>query len=450
MNEKEILEDFYLEKREEEIDLFEIIEKLWKGKKIIAIFILIGFLLSLVGGSAYKKKNTLSKTYISLNYDGISEGKNPDGSNFNRNNLITDLVMNKAYYEYNKLTDKPEGITRFKYFIDLVPIIPKNISVLIEKNLKNGIAYSYNPQQYAITFKGGLDNKKNNRILENLVNNIIENFTREYKPYSNILEIDEEKIFEIEKLYEDYIFIIDNRIENIVNNIETSSSEKMKFKTSKLSYTYQDILSNLELIKKIDLSKIRSVLELKYISLDVKQSTLVTDNQILDLKSEKEILSKRAEVLSEILEQYKMSQKEILFSVDMKTSLAGKDEYYAKLIDDYVTTSTKIKENEVEINRLKNKVASMVSSTEESNQKIIKDFKKVIRELNLEISKLNNLDKEYYELKYSEMIKQISPVESLSTGKPLILIIAVGIILFGILGCVFVLGKSFIDNHKKK
>jgi len=75
----------------------------------------------------------------------------------------------------------------------------------------------------------------------------------------------------------------------------------------------------------------------------------------------------------------------------------------------------------------------------------------VIREkLNNIIDELNKLNEEYVNAKYSDMITIVSPVIETHNGKPLVLFLAVGVVLGGMLGIFLAFTKEFVKNYRNK
>ena len=75
----------------------------------------------------------------------------------------------------------------------------------------------------------------------------------------------------------------------------------------------------------------------------------------------------------------------------------------------------------------------------------------MIREkLNNIIDELNKLNEEYVNAKYSDMITIVSPVIETHNGKPLVLFLAVGVVLGGMLGIFLAFTKEFAKNYRNK
>ena len=286
---KELKEkEYYVEnimEDDNEIDLLEILKKIWKNKKIIALIFLIGTFISLVGAKIYKKSTTVSRVGISFNFEELKQGKNPDGTPFNMAEIIPSKSIYNAYNKYKTLSDDNLSITDFRKFIKITPIIPKNISVLVEKNLKEGVFYSFTPTEYFITLKTGLNNESEKELLEEIVETVLNEYILNNRPLSTLSKLDIKQLETQGLTYENYLEIIDKTLEAIKNDIEQSSNKKIKFSTVALNYDFKDILLELELIRNIGLNKIEAKLDLTYTSPNVEKSSAILNQKLINFLS---------------------------------------------------------------------------------------------------------------------------------------------------------------------
>ncbi len=81
----------------EEIDLVDLIKVLLKNKMLIAAVTAGVFLLSSIGAVLTRNSSKSAVAVIRYNYNGISNGKNPDGSLFSTNQIIDTVILNKVY-----------------------------------------------------------------------------------------------------------------------------------------------------------------------------------------------------------------------------------------------------------------------------------------------------------------------------------------------------------------
>lgn len=446
-------EEYYVQKfmeDEDEIDLFEIFRKLWMNKRVITLFLIIGTTISFIGARIYKSSSSVTRVGISFNFEEIKQGKNPDGTPFNSNKILSNKALKNMYDNYKEITKKSINLTDFRSYIKISPVIPKNITTLIEKNLKDGVFYSFTPTEYFINLKTDMTNEQEKEFLEKSIKNIIDEYLLKNRPFSQIPTIDIKKLENENFIYEDYLEVIKLSIAMIENDIKTSEIKKLKYNSSALNYDFNDILVALDVLKKIVLNEVEAKLGLRYISSNIEKSTALLNQTLINLDIENQILKRKAEVLSEMIKNYKISSKELILPDGMNATLPEKDEYYSKLISDYVETTTKIEENTQISKQTQKKLLELSKSSETENNEVIEGIKNLIKLVNIEISRFNELNKKYYEAEYSDMLTQITPVENVYTGKPWILFVIVGAFASFLAGCGYVLIKESIKTKKEE
>lgn len=441
-------ENYYLEEREEEIDIRKLVKILLQNKKIIIIFFIIGFLVSVIFSKIYQIKNTIARTNISFLYNGIKDGLNPDGSRFDINQVSSLKVLNKTYDKYIVLSGnekKQKTLSEFENFISIRPIIPKNISAIIEQKLRNGEDYRYIPKDYIISLKSNLGKEKDLELLNDLTENILREYIKETTPTSEITKVNLSVLKDKNYLYDDFVLLIENKISQMRMDIN-SDPKKIKFLNTSLGYNYTDILRNIGIISDVDLEKFKAQIEILNISSDPEKDRVALKNKVLELQRERDVLKQKSETLNQVIKEYKRGESEVILSGDIQTPMSETDKNYYSLIKDLVDTSTKIKEKEVLIEKYNLRLNRLETPTNQENEYLISFLENLMKKLDNEIDNLINLNNEYYKIEYGMTIQQISPVESVYQGKNIILFIIIGSFIFLILGATYVLIKEGFKN----
>ncbi len=131
------------------------------------------------------------------------------------------------------------------------------------------------------------------------------------------------------------------------------------------------------------------------------------------------------------MDEYKPINRQILVPSMGETGikLETENEYYSKLIEKYLLVNTSIKNVEYEIKFKEEEILKIVHPTKEENKVINENINLLIDKLNKVIVDANNINKEFYEVKYGNMIKILTPIEENDFGKPMILFLGVGVVL---------------------
>lgn len=441
-------ENYYLEEREEEIDIRKLIKVLLQNKKIIIIFFIIGFLGSVIFSKIYQSKNTVARTNISFLYNGIKDGLNPDGSRFDINQVNSLKVLNRTYDKYIILSGsekKQKTLSEFENFINIRPVIPNNISTIIEQKLRNGEDYRYIPKDYIFSLRSNLGKEKDLELLNDLTENILREYIKETTPISEITKVNLSILKDKNYLYDDFILLIENKINQMKMDIN-SDPKKIKFLNTSLGYSYQDILRNIEIISNVDLEKFKAQIEILNISSDPVKDRVAIKNKVLELQRERDILKQKSETLNQVIKEYKRGEREVILSGDIRTPMSETDKNYYSLIKDLVDTSTTIKEKEVLIEKYNLRLNRLETPTEQENEYLIDFLENLMKKLDDEIDNLIKLNNEYYKIEYGMTIQQTSPVESVYQGKNIVLFIIIGSFIFLVLGATYVLVKEGFKN----
>ena len=180
---------------------------------------------------------------------------------------------------------------------------------------------------------------------------------------------------------------------------------------------------------------------------DYDDYILLLNEKIKNLK-----LVGESKVIKNILDEYKPTNRQLVVPSigEMGIKLESENEYYSKLIEKYLIVNTSIKNVEYEIKFKEEEILKIVYPTEKENKVINENINLLVDKLNKVIEDTNNINKEYYEVKYGEMIKILTPVEVSKSGKSMAIFLAVGAVL-GLFTSIFLIFIcEFVKNYKAK
>ena len=396
-------------------------------------------MVSLIGGYIYNKMSTVNSAIIGFNYPEIENGKNPDGSVFLKEYIVPLNVLNNNYLEYHD-TLKAKKIADFKVGIKVEGLIPDAIQTRIEAALKRGENISYTPTQYK------LSTKENKDVLESVVTDTVNEFINKYKPNYSVAKMEELGNYDYDNIYS----LLNDRISLLKNNID--SEAKKNYVSNKLGYSFNELLVKVESLERVELQDYYSYFTVNGLSLNKIMREIRYDSEIRDVKLEKEKLQAKSQMIKNMLEEFKPTNRNLIipnvgeFGIKIDTE----NEYYSNLINQYLTINSEIKDKEFIIKKLQEE-KGIVNYPSEAQKEVIDQKLQMIREkLNNIIDELNKLNEEYVNAKYSDMITIVSPVIETHNGKPLVLFLAVGVVLGGMLGIFLAFTKEFAKNYRNK
>lgn len=433
-------ERVYQSHEDEEIDLMELLRILLNHKLMLITVTAIIIFVSGIAGYIFNKKNIVTSVVIGLNYPGLESGLNPDKTPFVKENFISIKTLNSVFNEYEGKGIEAKKFVDFRNSLNIEGIISENISQKIETSLKKGEIINYYPTQYKIKMK-----EKNKEVLEKLSEEGVKEFEERYKPKTEILFM--EKVNDIYD-YDDYILLFNEKIKNL--KINFSLDDKTNYSSKTLGYSFGELINRLDNLQNIELRKLESFLDIKGLSnsKNSRETKLKADIKLLKLRKEK--LIGESGVIKTILDEYKPTSRQIIVPTmgEMGIKLETENEYYSKLIEKYLFVNTSIKNVEYEIKFKEEEISKISYPTEEENKKINENIDMLINKLNGLIEQANIINKEFYEVKYGNMIKILTPIEVVKSGKPLTLFLGVGAVLGLFMSIFLIFVCEFIKNYK--
>lgn len=153
-----------------------------------------------------------------------------------------------------------------------------------------------------------------------------------------------------------------------------------------------------------------------------------------------------------MLHNFKPTQKQIVIPniANEGVDIEDKNDYYSKLVEDYVALNNNIEDNKVKIQLLENSKLDIKAPSAEEIKNLDDKLRVVVEKANKIIEDMNILSREYIDSTYSDMIKIVSPVTTDTEGKPLILFVGVGAVLGIMLGVFLAFMAEFIRNYRNK
>lgn len=435
----ELQERKYIE--DDEIDLMEIIKILIDNKITIIVTTLIFTLIVILGGYLYNKKNSAYNTILGFNYLGIEKGLNPNGTQFNKNDLVSTNELNYLFDKYNEKGLKSKDLKSLRQNIEVKGIVPQYITERIEQALKKGETLSYTPTQYSISLKDG-----NKDIAEELVQDVIAEFNKKYKPQYEISEVSLNNSYD----YDDYIVILKEHINRLL--LETKGEMKEKFSSKITGVSYIELSRKIQNYENVNLKKYISYIDVYNFSNNALTKKTRLEADIKMLKLEKSKLLGEAEVVKKALDEYKPTTKQLVLPSigEMGIKLDTENEYYSKLLGKYIELNTLAANKDYEIKYKKQELEEIKTPSSTEDEAIQKIIKNLVTELNKITEEINNLNKEYFDVEYGEMVKKIAPVELKTEGKSVFLYAIVGIVLGAFIGIFIVFIKEFFKSYKLK
>ena len=237
---------------------------------------LVSLIYSIIDFKAVNKVEAYSYETIQFNYDGASDGKDPNGNVFNPVSFLTDDIIESAL-EKTELTYK---IDEVRAHISLENVVPENIveeissyeKITTSDSSRTISSKDYHPVRYRFYLYHNLDNKMSkerlNRFLYNIADDYCNKFYVTYK--KSFDESAYQDLFNLDNY--DYIYqgqIVSTRLSVLMNYAEEVYKEHDDFLVNGKSF--RDLYLKAQQLIGTDASKINNIIVLNALSKDVER-----------------------------------------------------------------------------------------------------------------------------------------------------------------------------------
>lgn len=430
----------YNESTEEEIDLVDLIRVLKRRSKLIVGIFLSVTIISIIAGISKFKSGERTTTIISYNFNEISDGLNPDGSNFNPNLISSNEVLNSVIKNVN-IENEKLNITDIREKLNIIPIIPNYMRTKIKSELEQGIKSSFSPSNYEVTLKTITDFETTKQILQAIVIEYGNYYRKKYAQTDVIPSITLNSGYE----YRDYLNITESNLKYIEKIIKSKKDQGFISKQSGVSFA--NILNKINLIREVDFAEID-----QYVAMEGSYKNKETVIRKLNykeekLKNEKQKKLNEVDALNTVLKIYKPEKTNMIVS-GMEGTFERKqtDDYYSKLIKDVALAAVEAGNISQEIKSLEEQKERVINNKKTSQidvQKILNRLEKNMGDL---IIMSNKVLEEYNNRFVTNYVKTISPINHVQDKKGAMLIIAIGMTLGLFLGIFAAFIKEFFKE----
>lgn len=443
----------------EEISLREILEVIWKGKWLIALITIVAVLLTGIGTYIMLPNSQHVVAIININYPGIEQGLNPDGTQFDILQLKSPYVIEKALEEL-ALTNSGLKLDEIRRNIDITPIVPDDVSQRAETILKQGQEFVYYPSEYKITYKinKAFSYSQGIQLVEEIISQYKKYF---YMLYSDVKTV-ENTISNVDLSnydYPDIVEIINKQVESVQELLESKAEEGSGFRSSNTGYTFTDLSRSYDVLKNVDITKLESLVNTNTLTKD--REKLIKDYEYRVKRMELEMAKKssEAEEARKLMDQYKKEDYVLLpdaLGGQIKTE--NTSSYYSTLAEMAITASVEAANLQHEIEYYRNEIERLKSVPTINNAKLMEEADNLIETIKSKMSdlvtKTNDTLEDYYLYKYENNIRQIAPAE-IETGINILMNLAIAFVAGIMIGIFAVLLRYYwkstenekISNH---
>ncbi|MBD5142123.1 MAG: lipopolysaccharide biosynthesis protein [Oscillospiraceae bacterium] len=438
----------------------------------IVLAIIIGLLVPvwklLTISDQYKNLTAL----VSFNYDGVEEGKTPDGSSFDVTTLKNPAVIETTLTELNEPLTLLESV---RQGISIEGVIPSNAidkitmyrSIYEQDNLNAGekmLDVKYFPTQYKVTFNYSSTGLSGEKAVE-LFNTLLENYHTYFFETYGFNQALGSAVTALDYTTYDYAQAVDvfsstlTMLEDYISNL--SEDDTTRFRSTITGYSFSDLSESIDTIQNVDLDLISSYVTVNNVTKDKDTQIDYYNYRIETLTRQKVIAQETLDELNASIEQYEKNTI-IIYSENQDTSeytqaSATYDDMFQRKIEAQKSVSSctqQIDELQKRVNTLKGRNSASKDKIEKVEADLVALNEKVTDLLN----KTNLTANEYYETVYlANAYSVLVPASSsaLRTTKSVMnsatepLLIGEALLFVCYIGVAFVL-SLILENKKRK
>ena len=381
-----------------------------KNKHIfIPLFVFIGaglvsLVWSIIDFKGVNKQLSYSSETIQFNYDGASDGLDPNGRRFDAISFMTDDVIEEAFQK-SGLTGETYSIENVKQYITIENVVPKNIvkeidsyeSVLNSSSDTDKVtAKDYHPVRYRFVVYQNIGVSQNE--LKDLVRNLVDGYVAKFNlTFTNSLD---EELFETIMDFDSYDYqyqtkILTKKIDTIMNFGNELHDRHNDFYFEGKSF--KDInATGVQLSE--NLSAIDEIINLRSITKDPERLRDYYNYRLEHLKKSKEKYDKDLINVTNLLNNYHKDETTYVGNGETIVEIGNNsEETYDSLLERKLEVENAISSLEVEIAYVESLRDKIDAVTQE-------DIENVERRINSVKTKYDQLENDFTILltKYNE------------------------------------------------
>ncbi len=443
-------------------------------KKYFLIWIIVAVVAAaIVGGSCAiinTTKDNPVTALVGFYYDGIEDGLDPNGNEFDANSLKAVTVIEQTLSDMGMSIGKVEDVRNSITISGIIPddaldslyayksIFDENMSISAAQELMN---VTYYPTTFRVKFDyngAGMEQDEAIEFLDTMLDNYKMYFIETYGTSSVFGTAIESIQYDYD--YPQEVDEIDSTVSSLKSFINSfSSADKSGFRSTNTGYSFSDLSSLADTISSVDVVSLKSYIIGNSITRD---KTELTDYYNYRIETLTRSLNKAQEQLDSIInsiENYEKDQILVIAGADgtNQTTLSQTSDTYDDLVQQKIDAQSSVSSYQSQIDELNDRVTKLKKAGNTSAEKMQEADDKintVIEKVNNLVELTNETVREYYETgALSDAYSILLPATggSTKTGftslvkKPLI---ATELLLFAVY-VIFAIVRAFIVSYRE-
>ncbi len=378
-----------------------------KLKKYFLIWLVVAaiVLVAVFGNTTIKTihRKPAITALVSFTHEGIEEGLDPNGMDFNKDTIKNPVVIENALTSLNLPLDQMDSI---RHGIDIEGLIPADAmnKILTYKNVyenanSNNLQAAQSmldvpifPTQFKITFNyagTSFDRKTAVQVLNTILEQYKDYFFDMYG-YNESLGSSVTALDISSYDYTEAIEVLKTSLDTLSKYIKQLSTNDMtRFRSSVTGYTFDDLYEAVETVKSIDLDKVSSYINANNLTKDKNASIDYYEYRINELGRQKSATEEQLNSVRDSIKAYEKDQI-IIFgngTDNTNTEATQGSEQYDEMMKQKLELTETLATTKQSINYYRERLLALQQSTANSPEKI-EQVDKQLEDVNNKISEL--------------------------------------------------------------
>jgi hypothetical protein len=452
----------------------------------IVLAIIIGFFVTGVSMILQKSFYVGDATaLISLNYDGVEDGLDPNGDELDITKIKSPSVIENALSNLDISVSKSDSVRKNITITGVVPESTMDEMSLYYDVFSNGasgaleaakqmISTSYYSTQYIISFNyfnSGFSLETGKEILNEVLNSYRSYFFETYNynvALGSAVSVVDYSTYD----YAEAVNIFSNSLDSLeeyLNNLKTSDTSS--FRSSQTGYSFDDLLSTVDILKNVDLDRVSSYITINNVTKNDKDSMVSYYKYLIqDLNKQKAVSQSTIDSIDDSLEKYEKDPLILVVGTDsdsdnddatnetQQTTSTDLNQTYDELITQKLEEQKKVSEYNKDI-KYYNTIVTALSKSNSVKESDIEKVEGYLSTLNTKINELisdvNDTSEDFYSnVAFADAYKILVPASGSETevisGNVKTPVILSEAILFIVYVMIFVIGGIVTANKNKK
>lgn len=429
-----------------EIDIVNVAVNMGRRRKLYAFVMAVAICIGLLAGfvkifiGQLTKEDCYAQAVLTLQFDGIEDGLDPNGASFDINKLKSPNVIQEAL---DNIGETSFSVDSIRQNISIEGIIPEDaverITVIKEMALDDVSNYekildvSYFPSQYVVYLyqQKGMSASQNKEILNAILDSYKDYFLDTYANTavltvtSNLLDYENYD-------YQESIDMISSQIEIMENYVDERKTQAPDFRASSTGLSFGDIATSLSTIEEVDLPNLSAYVESITLTKDKERLVEYYNYRIKDYNMQMSEIESNLTTVQNTIDSYVKDPVVIVSSQESTQELTQSNEYYDNLVEQKITLSKDFASYNTKLNETYRLLNAISNSDTENTQDQYDYADEKLADITATISKWVDLieettDEYYSTTLFSNAVKVSVPAQYKASGGLMSMVKTLGI-----------------------